>query len=132
MKKIILAILAVVYIGTSTGAMVNMHYCMGKLADWGLGRNTSKTCGNCGMKKIAEKDNGCCNDKYQFFKNAADQQITVAGLLTTPVDIVVLPVSFFEIPSIDFLPVTEENPKVHAPPRTYGVAVYIRNCVFLI
>ena len=51
MKKFITAILAVLYLGTSSGATIHMHYCMGKLADWGLGHQNSKTCGNCGMEK---------------------------------------------------------------------------------
>ena len=66
MKKFVTAILAVLYLGTSTGATVHMHYCMGKLADWGLGHNKSKTCGNCGMEKSEEKDNGCCKDEHKF------------------------------------------------------------------
>jgi hypothetical protein len=37
MKKFITAILAVLYLGTSSGATIHMHYCMGKLAEWGLG-----------------------------------------------------------------------------------------------
>ena len=45
---------------------------------------------------------------------------------------VTLPVSSIEISSTDFLSVTEENPISHAPPRTGDVAVYIRNCDFLI
>ena len=47
MKKFITAILAVLYLGTSSGATIHMHYCMGKLADWGLGHKNSKTCGQC-------------------------------------------------------------------------------------
>ena len=58
MKKFVAVILALVYIGTSTGANIHMHYCMGKLADWGLGDNKSKTCSKCGMEKSDEKDNG--------------------------------------------------------------------------
>jgi hypothetical protein len=52
MKKLIVAILSLLYICTSTGATVHMHYCMGKLADWDFGHNTSKTCSGCGMKKL--------------------------------------------------------------------------------
>lgn len=132
MKKILVTILALLYISTSTGATLYMHYCMGKLADWGLGHNKSNTCGKCGMEKSDEKDNGCCKDEHKFIKNDTDQKTTEVNLQMMQVPAVVLPVSFFEIPSNDFPSVTEENPISHAPPRSSSVAVYISNCVFLI
>jgi hypothetical protein len=51
MKKLFVAILAILYLSTSTGATLHVHYCMGRLAGWGLGHNNSKTCGKCGMEK---------------------------------------------------------------------------------
>jgi hypothetical protein len=132
MKKILAAILAVIYLGTSTGATVHMHYCMGKLADWGLGHNKSKTCGECGMEKSEEKDNGCCKDEHKFVKNDGDQKIAEAGFQMMQLASVALPVSFVEIPDNNFSSVTEENPISHAPPRSTGVAVYILNRTFLI
>ncbi|MBK8522228.1 MAG: hypothetical protein IPL54_15650 [Chitinophagaceae bacterium] len=41
-EKFITAILAVLYLGTSSGATIHMHYCMGKLAEWGLGHQNPK------------------------------------------------------------------------------------------
>jgi hypothetical protein len=132
MKKFMVAILALLYIGTSTGATLHMHYCMGQLADWGLGQNKSKTCGKCGMDKSEEKDNGCCKDEHKFIKNITDQKTVEAGFQFLQLIAVALPVSFVEIPLVNISSVTEENPISHAPPRTGSVAVYIRNCVFLI
>lgn len=132
MKKFITAILAVIYISTSTGAMLHMHYCMGEMADWGLGHNNSKICGKCGMDKSAEKDNGCCKDEHKFVKNDTDQKTEQASFQLKYLVSTALPVSFVEIPAADFPTVTEENPISHAPPRRRGVAVYIRNCTFLI
>ena len=132
MKKLLIAILALLYISTSTGAVLHMHYCMGNLADWGFGHKNSNTCGKCGMEKSEEKDKGCCRDEHKFIKNDTDQKTAEAGLQMLQVLAVALPVSFIEISSNDFPSVTEQNPISHAPPRTNGVAVYIRNCVFLI
>lgn len=132
MKRFIVAILAILYLSTSTGAMLNMHYCMGALADWGLGLNKSKTCGKCGMENSEEKDNGCCKDEHKFVKNDTDQKSTEAGIQITQSLGVALPVAFLEVSSNGFPSVTEENPISHAPPRSCGVAVYVRNCVFLI
>lgn len=132
MKKVIVTIVALIYISTSTGAMLHLHYCMGKLVDWGLGHKESKICSWCGMKKSDEKDNGCCKDERKFIKNNTDQKTAETGFQMLQVLAAALPVSFIEIPAAEFSSVTEINPISHAPPRSGGVAVYIRNCVFLI
>ena len=132
MKKFLLTILAFVYISSSTGASIHMHYCMGKLADWGIGQNDTKTCGKCGMDKADEKNNGCCKDEHKFVKSHADQKTVQAGLQLILLASIAIPVSFIEIPLPSFSSLTEQNPVSHAPPRSAGVAVYIRNCVFLI
>ena len=132
MKKFVAVILALVYIGTSTGANIHMHYCMGNLADWGLGDNKSKTCSKCGMEKSDEKDNGCCKDEHKFVKNSSDQKIAETGLQMMQLASTAIPITFFEIPDNSIPSVTEENPISHAPPRSCGVAVYILNRTFLI
>ncbi len=129
MKRFLVTILALVYISTSTGALLHMHYCMGKIVDWGFGHNDSKECSKCGM---VEENNGCCKDELKFVKNDTDQKTAVAGFQLIQLYSAALPVAFIEIPFNDFSTVTEENPISHAPPRSSGVAVYIRNCVFLV
>lgn len=129
MKKFLVTILALVYISTSTGAVLHMHYCMGKMVDWGLIHNDSKECSKCGM---GEENNGCCKDEHKFVKNDTDQKTLKAGFQLIQLLAVALPVCYIEIPSNDFPAIIEENPISHAPPRSSGVAVYIRNCVFLI
>lgn len=132
MKKIIVAILAFLYISTSIGVTIDMHYCMGELADWGIGHNDTKACGKCGMDKADSKDNGCCRDEHRFFKDNSDQKTTEGNIPVFLVQAAALPSSFIELPVAIFSSVTEVNPLSHAPPRTNGVAVYIRNCVFRI
>ena len=83
------------------------------------------------MKKSEEKDSGCCKDDVTFIKNSTDQKTAETGFQMIQVFAVALPVPISEIP-IDFPSVTEVNPIDYAPPRSGGVAVYIRNCVFLI
>ncbi len=132
MKKPVVLILSFIYLFSVTGATVHMHYCMGKLADWGLWNNESKTCGGCGMEKTDEKDNSCCKDEHKFIKNETDQKAAEASFQMIQLVATVLPVSFIELPAADFPALTGENPLSHAPPRCGGVAVYIRNCIFLI
>ena len=132
MKKFITAILAVLYLGTSTGATIHMHYCMGKLADWGLGHNKSKTCGKCGMEKSNEKDNGCCKDEHKFLKDDSAQKVTESNLQLMQLMATALPSAYIQLPELALPSLTEESPNSNAPPRTQAVPVYIRNCVFRI
>jgi len=132
MKKFFTAILAILYISTSTGATLHMHYCMGKLANWGLIDNTSKTCSKCGMETSEKKDNNCCRDEKKFIKNNTDQKAAETVFQLVQVMSAVIPVSFFETPSAGITTITEESTLSHAPPQNKSIAVYIRNCVFLI
>ena len=132
MKKFAAAILAIFYLSTSTGANIHMHYCMGEMADWGLGHNKSKTCGNCGMEKSSEKDNGCCKDEHKFVKNTTDQKIVESSLQFTEIFGNSIVPDYPELPSIKLSSLTEENPVSNAPPRSSGIAVYILNRTFLI
>jgi hypothetical protein len=129
MKKLIVTILALVYLGTSTGATVSMHYCMGKLVKWTLGHSQQNKCDNCGMEKKNAK--GCCKDEYKQLKAEKDQKAAESVQLMQLASIAI-PIFFVEIPSVGFTSLTEENPFSHAPPRSNEVAAYIRNCVFRI
>lgn len=132
MKKFIVAVLALLYISTSIGATVHVHYCMGKLAAWGLGHKETTSCGKCGMGQSLKKDNGCCKDENKFIKNNADQKGAEAVFQTVLSVAIALPVAIFELPAVAISTATEEHPISHAPPHDSGVAVYIRNCFFLI
>lgn len=132
MKKLAVFILAFVYITSSTGAVINMHYCMGKLAGWDLVQNTSKNCNNCGMKKADGKANGCCKDEHKILKNNADQKNTETVFQFMQLVASSLPTSFIDIPFINYGTVATALPLSHSPPGVGSVAVYIRNCTFLI
>lgn len=132
MKKVVLAILAVLYLGTSTGATLHLHYCMGKLADWGLTQNDSNECGKCGMEKVEKDNHGCCKDEQKFLKNESDQKTTDLTFKQIQFIAVALPSSYIEFTAIDLCTITEKNPVCNAPPPNLAVAIYISNCVFLI
>lgn len=131
MKKFLIAILAFLYLSTSVGATVHLHYCMDKLVDWGLWNNKSGKCSNCGMDKSEEKDNGCCKDQQKQVKLENDHKAAVRYQVMQLLS-VTISASFFELPLIDLASVTEGNPISHAPPRSSSKSVYIRNCVFRI
>ena len=132
MKKFITSILAVLYLASSSGATIHMHYCMGKLANWSLSNSELKTCPSCGMEKSHESDNGCCKDEQKFLKDNSAQKLTESNLQMLQLLSVAIPASFIELPAIEFPSVTEENPGSHAPPRTHGVLLYLFKRSFLI
>jgi len=113
---------------TTTGATVHIHYCMGKLADWGLGHNKSNTCSKCGM----EKKNGCCKDEHKFIKNETDQKVVESSFQMIEIAGVALLPGYAELSLLHISSVTEENPVSNSPPRNNGVAVYIFNRTLLI
>ena len=132
MKKIFITILALIYITTSTGAVLHMHFCMGKLSDWGLGHNESATCGKCGMKEVMGSKKGCCRDEQKLIKNVTDQKITQPAFKILPVIAVAVPVSFIEIPSDECAYPVKDLPVKYGLLLIDGVAIYIRHCVFII
>lgn len=131
MKKLLVSILAIFYLGTSVDATVNLHYCMGQLVNWHLSVKETHTCGKCGMEKVKTKKNGCCEDKYQVLQVEKDQKAESRYLAGSPAGIAVITT----FPSFSIMAVassvTEEYPVSNAPPRS-KVPVHIRYCIFRI
>ena len=81
MKKVLATILAFVYLSTSMGATIHLHYCMGKLASWGLIDHESKNCMQCGMMMKSSSTQGisakmdCCRDEHKQIKTDKDQKL---------------------------------------------------------
>ncbi|HEX5024797.1 MAG TPA: hypothetical protein VFV68_05975 [Agriterribacter sp.] len=132
MKKFLAAILAVLYMGTSTGAAFTMHYCMGKTAGWELGHGKGNVCHKCGMEKSVKKDKDCCKDEHKMLKSDVDQKTAESAFQFMQAASLAASASFFQSVVVDISSITEKNPISNAPPNKTGVAVYLRNCVFLI
>jgi len=132
MKKFITFIVAILFLSTSSGASIRMHYCMGKLADWGFMYRDSKTCENCVMEESDTKDNGCCKDENKFVKNISEQKITESVSINFTLTILDLPLSLFSLSDIFYISSSEEYPISHAPPRNCKTPVYLLNRTILI
>lgn len=132
MRKLLITILAIVYLVTSTGFTLKLHYCMGNLAKWGIGSKSSDRCGICGMVTTKGNDNGCCKDESKFVKNIADQKINETGVQFSAPETAILPVSCYEDYTLLNSANNTYNPILHQPPRYSSLALYIRNAAFLI
>lgn len=75
MKKLLAAILLLLYFTVNTGFVISSHYCMDKIQSVQLGVAESKKCTKCGM----EKHGGCCRDEVKVVK--LQQEPLVAKLM---------------------------------------------------
>lgn len=132
MKKFFATILAVLYLATTTGATVHLHYCMDKLVEQNLWHSEKEPCSKCGMEKSQQTDKGCCKDEHKRVKVENDHYTSDIAFQAMQLAAIALPVSFIEIPQIAFSSITEENPTGNAPPRSSSIALYKRNGVFRI
>ena len=139
MKKFIVAILAILYLATSIGATVHLHYCMDKLVAWDLGdKEDNKICPYCGMAKTSTADEhcasdskGCCKDEQKQVRIEKDQKATennfdFSKILFQPITI--SPVYI----NANYTATHLEYPVSNSPPRTGAIPLFVRNCVFRI
>ena len=128
MRRLFTSILLLVYFTVNTGFVINLHYCMDKMASIELGSSQKEKCGKCGMP--ASKKAGCCHDVIKVVKLNIDQvQVySVAYNVMTPT---LLLLSFFiEAPLRNAC--LSLSHKAHAPPLIYQHDLYLTNCVFRI
>lgn len=131
MKKLIVAILAVLYLGVSSGATVHLHYCMGKLLGVSLVEKDSRKCGKCGMEKTAAPKKSCCKDEHKLIKLENDHTVS-AFIQIMQAPVVFQPVPCYETEAPAITSSQELFPPSHAPPYSGDVPLFIRHCVFLI
>jgi len=75
-KKSFAIVLALIYLMVSSGVLVEIHHCMGRIADTGLrimASSADDTCGQCGMNK-SNAGKHCCKDEYKQVKISVDQK----------------------------------------------------------
>src|SRR5450432_243556 len=130
MKKFLITITALVYLTVSSGATVNLHYCMGKLMSWDLSAKSKSKCGSCGMEKSGHK--GCCNDEQKTFKVDKDQKISESAFQFLSISSLAIAVTHTELPLIYSSTLVADNPNDHAPPLHSAVPVFLRNRNFRI
>jgi len=138
MKKVLATILAFIYLSTSMGATVHLHYCMGKLASWELFNHGSKHCTFCGMsKKSADKNcitrkNSCCKDEQKQIKTHEDQKVTQSEIQLLKLYPDALVVHHLMLQDSRLSSFAIAYPAANAPPLIGKVPVFLFNCNFRI
>jgi hypothetical protein len=129
MKKVLTGILAVLYLAVSSGVVMELHYCMGKLAGVELYGGQDEKCGRCGM---TEKNTGCCHDELKIYK-LEDAHKNVTNAISFDEGQVAI-VNQYTEPALWLQPLQPAGIQtpVHAPPDIGGPSINIANCVFRI
>lgn len=68
MRKFLSIVISIIYLFSSAGATVQVHYCMGEQVGAGLTHKDDQHCPKCGMEKTY--GNGCCKDVTTTLKTA--------------------------------------------------------------
>jgi hypothetical protein len=126
-KKAAIVILALLYIITTSGVVVNVHYCMGDVASVTYGQATPESCGKCGMKEKA----GCCHSELQVVKLDDVHQQTIKAKETSTF-IAELPVVFFQPAVVSYSSHDHFGISYHSPPDPRVNSVYLHTNVFRI
>ena len=126
MKRLLTFLIAIIYFCISSGFIVSVHYCMGKVSKATIEIASSKSCA-CGNKEMK----GCCKTESKFIKLSDNHQATYADVsIISPFHIVP---NFYIITKTI---VASSNTKLafnnHSPPIVSPQPVYILNCVFRI
>jgi hypothetical protein len=103
---------------------------MDQLVSWGLDKDDSESCGNCGMAK--EDTDGCCKDEHKQVKLDSDQQATEASVHYLLAFFEAVAPSFFHFEPILYVGPSYRLPFSNAPPYRGKEPLYLQNCIFRI
>ena len=137
MKRILLIILAFVYLGLSQGPTVYLHYCMGELVQMGLEHpGESSACEFCGMDSSVEgtaaDKEACCAQDAKSIKIDNVQKIVKSEFQFEQAP-VLLPKTLIE-QFLKSAPDKASQPSLadrEAPPLQ-DIPVFVRNCTYRI
>lgn len=132
MKRIFATILLVFYLGVSSGATLQFHYCMGELIQWGVLQNNDSNCPSCGMKKKVSLDKKCCKENHQEIKTDKSRVSNNAEFnFQQFVSLVVKPYQL-EQPVAQLVYLKGALPLVNAPPLEQHTSIFLLHCTFRI
>ena len=125
MKKYLAILLTVLYFGSSSGMVYNVHNCLNQV--YLSSAAASKTCNICGTKK--KKD--CCKDEVKIVKTDVAQKADIS-FLNEMSFVAILPKVFYT----KFLPFAFERNylvvNINAPPEKARPPLFISFCNFRI
>ncbi len=132
MKKVLTIILAFVYLSTSMGATIHLHYCMGKLASWGLIDHENKYCADCGMVKKTSSSRqrmsakmDCCKDEHKQIKTDTDQKLFPSEFFKYSTLSQAITLHELVMPGKDIFSPAITYPNTNAPPLAGDLPLFV-------
>jgi hypothetical protein len=126
-KKVLVSILAILYLAVASGVEMNIHYCMGEVASVEYGSADHGPCGKCGM----ESKKGCCEDETKIVKLQDSHQLAKTNHVFQASGESVLPATFeYDDPVFAESPVFTS--RANSPPPGSETPLYILHCVYRI
>jgi hypothetical protein len=127
LKKVFVAILAVLYLAVASGVEMNIHYCMGKIASVEYGASEKGLCGKCGM----QSKKGCCEDETRFLRLQDSHQLSqLSWAFQLPVTITSPLYSFVASSGARQEVLIHEH--ANGPPLNTATPIYLLNCNYRI
>lgn len=130
MKRLLISIIALIYFTVSSGMVMSVHYCMGKISDVQVNQVPEDRC-ICGMSKKETSSKGCCKTEFQMVKLADIHKASYASYdIQAPVALLTRSLSLLDAPIL----VSPEKvyADIHGPPLISEQDTYLLNCVFRI
>ena len=130
MKRLLTSIIAIVYFVISSGLVMSIHYCMGKISSVDLTHSKAETC-ICGMPLKETSNKGCCKTEIKMVKLEDNHKAAYAHYdFQTPVILLPKTISLFE--ATDLFESAKLYADIHGPPLLSEQDTYLFNCVFRI
>lgn len=132
MKKLIVSVLAFLYISSSCEATVYLHYCMGKQVSFSFMPEHSGNCHKCGMKKTGGTK-GCCKDEKKVLKSDPNQGLSGLNFSTSlPKKSTYINSEYYSFSEPVAISKVRVNTPTYGPPGDHPVPFYLMNCLLLI
>lgn len=130
MKRVLISLIAILYFIISSGLVMNIHYCMGKVSSVQLNKLASKGC-KCSKTEKETAPKSCCKTELKVVKLQDSHNASSADYVF---QVPVAPISVYT--SYIQLPLLNADSKVYAdinaPPLLSEQNTYLLNCVFRI
>ncbi|MCZ2223360.1 MAG: hypothetical protein LC122_06990 [Chitinophagales bacterium] len=129
MKKVVTAILTILYFSVSSGMVFNIHYCKDKVSSVQIDLLAKDLCG-CSKKDKKTNKKNCCKTEHKIIKLQNDHKVsTVDYSFKTPITPVLFTNYFF---NTSFKSLNFNNHTTIIPPLISEQDIHIENCVFRI
>jgi hypothetical protein len=130
MKRLITSFIALLYFVISSGMVMNIHYCMGKVSSVQIDQLAATGC-KCGKSKKEAAPKSCCKTELKVVKIQDSHKAAVANyVVQAPVIELAEQAGFFQLPA--FHTTERWYTPIHAPPLQSAQDTYLLNCVFRI